>query len=125
VVSIAVTGAQSVLAIPRLWRNVGLAVAGLAVTLASLAISLASGVAVSASAPRVAATSSVGGSDAIAIVFELALLGLVAVLLVGRPRRLLERLRLKVMDAYVGTGLGVAAVAVFAIAGLLLGHAGH
>jgi hypothetical protein len=58
-------------------------------------------------------------------VFDVALLLVIALLAFGQPRRLAERLRVSVTDAWVGTGLGVAAVGVFTVAGYLLAHATH
>jgi len=43
----------------------------------------------------------------------------------GGRRGLVERLQVKVADAYVGTGLGVAAVLVFTVASVFAGHAVH
>ena len=54
-----------------------------------------------------------------------ALLVVVALLAFGRPSRVLKRLRVSTTDAWVGTGLGVAAVAVFTVAGYVLAHATH
>jgi len=122
IMSLGVVGLQGVFAIPRAWQNATLAVAGLAVTVASLVLSVV---------PRLLQPSAATGaapiatSDALAIVFEIALLIAAGLIVSGRPRRVLDRLQLKVIDAYVGTGLGVAAVGVFTVAGLLLAHATH
>jgi hypothetical protein len=122
ILSLGVVGLQGLFAVPRIWQNASLAVAGIAVTAASLGLSIA---------PRLAQPSTATGatpiatSDALAIVFEIALLIAAGLIVSGRPRRLLDRLQLKAADAYVGTGLGVAAVGIFTVAGLLLGHAAH
>jgi hypothetical protein len=114
-------GAQGALAVPRLWRHRVLVVAGLVVTVAALLIALATRLL----APDAAGAQQIAYSDALAIVFDVALLVVVGLLVFERPRRLLEHLRLSVTDAWVGTGLGVAAVAVFTIAGYFLAHATH
>jgi hypothetical protein len=122
ILSLGVVGLQGVFAIPRAWQNATLAIAGIGVTVASLALSIA---------PRFVQPSAAAGaspiatSDALAIVFEMALLVAAGMIVSRRPRRLLDRLQLKAVDAYVGTGLGVAAVGVFTVAGLLLAHATH
>jgi hypothetical protein len=64
-------------------------------------------------------------SDALAIAFDVALIAVVGLLAFGRPERLLAGLRVSAMDAWVGTALGVAAVAVFTVAGYFLAHAAH
>ena len=122
IMSLGVVGLQGLFAIPRAWQNASLAIAGLAVTMASLALSIA---------PRLLQPSAATGatpiatSDVLAIVFEVVLLLAAGLIVGGRPRRLLDRLQLKVADTYVGTALGVAAAGVFTVAGLLLGHAAH
>jgi hypothetical protein len=58
-------------------------------------------------------------------VFETALIGVVGLRLSRRPRRQLERLQVKVADAWVGTALGVGAVAVFTIAAVFAGPGTH
>lgn len=121
VVSLAMIGAQGTLAVPRIWRSRPLVFGGLVVTLAALVTALLTRLL----APTTAASQQIPYSDALAVVFDLALLLVVALLAFGRPPRLLSRLRLSAMDAWVGTGLGVAAVAVFTVAGYLLAHAGH
>ena len=121
VLSLGSIGAQGALAVPRLWRSRRLVLAGLAVTLAALAIALATRLL----SPTVADARQIPYSDALAIVFDVALLAVVGLLAFGRPTRLLARLRVSVTDAWVGTGLGVAAVGVFTIAGYVLAHTTH
>jgi hypothetical protein len=121
VLSVGMIGAQGALAVPRLWRRRGLLLAGLGITIAALGVALATRLL----APSPGGTQQVAYSDALAIAFDVALLVVVALLAFGRPRRLEARLRVPVMDAWVGTGLGVAAVAVFTVAGYLLAHATH
>jgi len=108
---------------PRAWRHGILAAAGLLVSVVSIAISLVPRVTgVPDSAGSVAVTT-VAYSDVLAIIFEVALIGVVGLLATGRPRTLLDGLQVKVADAWVGTALGVAASAVFTIAVVFAGHA--
>ena len=121
VLSVGSIGAQGALAVPRLWQGRRLLRAGLVVTLAALVIALATRIL----SPSAAGAPQIAYSDALAIAFDIALLVVVGLLAFGRPARLLERLRLSVIDAWVGTGLGVAAVGVFTVAGYFLAHAAH
>jgi hypothetical protein len=121
VLSLGMIGAQGALAVPRIWRHRRLVLLGLATTLGALAVALA----IRVLAPSAAGTQQVPYSDALAVVFDVALVAVAGLLAFGRPQRLLRRLRVSPMDAWVGTGLGVAAVAVFTVAGYLLAHATH
>jgi len=121
VLSVGMVGAQGAFAVPRVWRSRRLLFGGLAVTLAALATAVLTRVL----APATAGTQQVPFTDALAIVFDVALVVVVGLLAFGRPARLIERLRVSAIDAWVGTGLGVAAVAVFTVAGYLLAHATH
>jgi hypothetical protein len=121
VVSVGMIGAQGALAVPRVWRSRRLVLGGLAVTLAALATALLTRLL----APIATGTPQIAYSDALAIVFDVALLAVVGMLAFRRPRRILERLRVPAMDAWVGTALGVAAVGVFTVAGYFLAHATH
>jgi hypothetical protein len=134
VLSIGAIGAQAAFAVPRLWRDRRVLLLGLGVTLGALAVALAARIL--APAPPAAAASlglgAVGGaatntqhvaySDWLAIVFDGVLVLVISLLAFGRPRALAERLRVSVADAWVGTGLGVAAVGVFTVAGFFLAH---
>lgn len=122
VLSLGSIGAQGALASPRLWRSPRVLMLGLALTVAALFIALATRVL--APAPAEGARQ-IAYSDWLAIVFDVALLLVIALLATGRPRRLTERLRVSPADAWVGTGLGVAAVAVFTVAGYFLAYAIH
>jgi hypothetical protein len=125
VLSIGAIGAQGALAIPRAWRSRRVVMIGLGVTLGALAIAVTARV-IAALAPTAAGGAEpVAYTDALAIAFDLGLLVVIGLLGFGRPRRLVERLRVPVIDAWVGTGLGVGAVAVFTVAGFLLAHAAH
>lgn len=122
VLSLGMIGAQGALAIPRAWRDRRLVVLGLVVTVAALAVALVTRLLTPAQA---AGTQQLAYSDWLAIVFDAALLLVILLLASGRPRRLAARLRVRVADAWVATGLGVAAVGVLTVAGYLLAHAIH
>jgi hypothetical protein len=141
VLSLGTIGAQGVLALPRLWQGRRSMFVGVAVTIGALAVALLSRALAPAPAPAAgivgvvgivpAGSGAVAGvqpmaySDWLAIVLDAALLLVVALLALGRPRRLLDRLRVSVTDAWVGTGLGVGAVGVFTVAGYALAFAPH
>jgi hypothetical protein len=125
VLSIGTIGAQGALAVPRIWRHPRLLLVGLAITAVALAVAVATRVLAALSPTTAAGAQPVAYTDALAIVFDLGLLAVIALLAVGRPRALVARLRISVIDALVGTGLGVGAVAVFTVAGFLLAHATH
>jgi hypothetical protein len=118
-------GLQSALAVPRAWRNRMLAIVGLAVTVVSVAVSVAPRVLGVPLVDGAIAVPSIGYSDALAFIFEVILVALVAMLVLGRPSGLLDRLRVKVADACVGTSLRIGAVVVFTIAAVIPGHAAH
>jgi hypothetical protein len=121
ILSVGLIGAQGVLAVPRLWRSRRFMVAGLGITIGALAVALTTRLL----APSAAGVRQVAYSDVLAVAFDVALLVVVGLLAFGWPRRLEVRLRVRVIDAWVGTGLGVAAVAVFTVAGYFLAHAAH
>src|SRR6185369_16445671 len=121
IVSVGMIGAQGALAVPRIWRSRRVAIGGLAVTLVALAVAVLTRLL----APSASGAPQVPYTDALAIVFDAALLLVVGLLAFGRPRGLVARLRVSAMDAWVGTALGVTAVAVFTVAGYVLAHATH
>jgi hypothetical protein len=122
VLSLGAIGAQGVLTVPKLWRVRRTMLVGAAVTLAALVLALLARVL----APDPGGTvQPMAYSDWLAIIFDLAVLVVVGLLALGRPQRLLDRLRVSAADAWVGTGLGVAAVVVFTAAGYALAYAAH
>lgn len=122
VLSIGAIGAQGALSLPKVWRSRRLTLLGLSITVAALIVALAARLLAPAGA---VGTAQVAYTDALAVVFDVALIGVIALLAVRRPRRVVERLRVSVTDAWVGTGLGVAAVGVITVAGYFLAHALH
>jgi len=125
IVTIVIVGLQIALSIPRAWRNPMLAVAGLVVTLASMAVAVVPRLTGVPQVDGATTVATIGYADALSFVFEVALIGVVGLLVLSRPRRLVARLQVKVADAYIGTGLGVGAVVVFTIAAAFAGHAVH
>jgi len=128
VASLGLAPVHAVWAIPRLWRRAAGALAGMAVTVTVLAVGLApivAGVSGAAAAPGAATTVSLGYSDVLGVILEAALVLVFALLVLRRPQALLARLELRVADAWVGTGLGVVAVAIFSLVALFAGHAVH
>jgi hypothetical protein len=128
VASLGLAPVHAVWAIPRLWRRAIGALAGLVVTVAVLAIGLApilAGAAGTAAGPGASTTVSLGYSDVLGVVLDGALVLVFALLVLQRPRGLHRRLELRVADAWVASGLGVAAVAIFSLVALLAGHTVH
>lgn len=124
--SLGLAPVHAVWSIPRLWRRAAGAVAGIVVTGIVLAIGVAPLlVGTDASALGSATSPSLGYADVIDIVLEAALALVFALLVLRRPRGLLDRLEVRVADAWVGTGLGVAAVAIFSFVAIVAGHAVH
>lgn len=125
VATVVVIALQALLAVPRVWRNPVIAVAGLGVSAVAIALGLAPKLLGASQARGATQIATVGYADALALVLEVALALIVALLVFGRPERLFDRLRVRVADAYIGTGLGVAAIAVFTITSVFAGHSIH
>lgn len=125
VLSIGAIGAQGAFAVPRVWRHRRLLLLGLGVTALALAVAVATRVVAAVTATKAGGAQPVAYTDALAIVFDIGLLVVIGVLAFGRPSTLVARLRVPAIDAWIGTGLGVGAVAVFTVAGFLLAHATH
>ena len=125
IATLVVIALQALLGIPRVWRNPVMAFVGLGVSAVSIALGLAPKLLGASAARGATQIATVGYADALALVLEVALGIIVALLVFGRPQRLFERLRVKVADAYVGTGLGVAAIAVFTVTSVFAGHSIH
>lgn len=125
IATLVVIGLQALLAVPRLWRSSAVAFAGLGVSAVAIALGLTPKVLGASQARGATQIATVGYADALALVLEVALALIVALLVFGRPQRLFDRLRVKVADAYVGTGLGVAAIAVFTVTSVFAGHSIH
>lgn len=128
IASLGLAPVHAVWSLPRLWRRAAGAIAGMAVTVTALGVGLVpfvAGVTGAAAGPGASTTPSLGYADVLAIVLETSLVLVFALLVLGRPRALLARLEVRVADAWVGTGLGVAAIAIFSLVALLAGHAVH
>jgi uncharacterized membrane protein YidH (DUF202 family) len=125
IVSVGTIGAQVALAVPRVWERRRLALVGAGVALVAIVAALIPGVVGVPQPDGSVAITTVGYSDALALIFEVTLLGVVGLLIWARPQRVIERLQVTVTDAYVATGLGVGSVVVFTIAAVFAGHAVH
>jgi len=128
VASLALAPIHAVWSIPRLWRRAAGAVAGVGVTAVVIGVGLAPFLlSPSGASSGVLATSSpaLGYADVIDVVLEVTLVWVFVLLVLRRPRRLLDRLEVRVADAWVGTGLGVAAIAIFSVVAILAGHTVH
>jgi len=128
VLSLGVAPVHVALSLPRLWRRVGGAIAGAGVTVVALVVGVAPrlfGLGDATATAGASAPAGLGYADVLSVVLEVALLGVVAMLVLGRPRRVLARLEVRITDAWVGTALGVAAVAIFSAVAILAGHTVH
>lgn len=128
VASLGLAPVHAVWSIPRLWRRAAGAIAGIAVTGAVLAVGVApfvAGLAGGAGVSGATTTPALGDADVIDIILEAALALVFVLLVLQRPRGLVQRLEVKVADAWVGTGLGVAAIAIFSLVAVLAGHTAH
>jgi hypothetical protein len=112
--------AQALWSVPRLWRDSRVALIG--VVLAAAALALAVG--------RIVVNAAVGASPAGDITTTVLLLEgilaiLVATLVSGRPRRLVERLDARPADAWVAIGLGLAAAAILTATAIWADRVAH
>ena len=128
VASLGLAPVHAVWSVPRLWRRASGAVAGIVVTGAVLAVGVAPfvlGPTGSSAGAGASTTPTLGDADVIDIVLEAALAVVFVLLVLQRPRGLLERLEVRVADAWVGTGLGIAAIAIFSAVAIVAGHSVH
>jgi hypothetical protein len=126
VASLGLAPIHALWSIPRLWRHFAGAVAGMLIAAAVLVIGLLPLSAGAAGGTPAGATSpALGYADVLGVVLDLALVVVFVLLVTGRPRRALDRLEVRVVDAWVGTGLGIAAVAIFAAVAIATGHGVH
>jgi hypothetical protein len=128
VASLGLAPVHAVWSIPRLWRRAAGAIAGIAVTGAVLAVGVAPflvGLTGGGAGPGATTTPSLGYADVIDVVLEGALALVFVLLVLERPKGLVQRLEVRVADAWVGTGLGVAAIAIFSLVAIVAGHAVH
>ena len=72
-----------------------------------------------------AAATRIGEVGTVALIGEGLLLVAIAMLVVGRPRRVVVALDARAIDAYVGTALAVVGVAIFTTVALVFGHVVH
>jgi hypothetical protein len=128
VASLGLAPIHAIWSVPRLWRRAAGAIAGIVVALAALGVGLApflAGASGATAGPGASTTATLGYADVIGIILEAALVLVFALLVLRRPRSLLERLDVRVADAWIGTGLGVAAIAIFSLVAIVAGHTVH
>jgi hypothetical protein len=123
VASLIVAPLQGAWALPRLWRGNRAAIAGAAIAIGSLALS-ATQLAIRPLPIDPAATvDRVGEVGTVALLAEGLLLVTIAVLVAGRPRRVVTMLDARAIDAYIATALAIVSVAVFTTSAIVFGHA--
>ena len=127
ILSIGLVPLQGAWALPAMWRRSGVARAGLLVALVALGLAVIQQVLAPAATVRIVGATATGSdvSAGIALAFELALLSMAALLVWGRPRRLVARLDVTSLDAWILTALAVGSIAIFGVTALLTNHAGH
>ncbi len=127
ILSIGLVPLQGAWALPAMWRRASVARAGLLVALSALVLAVVQQLLAPAATVQVAGATTTGSdvSAGIALFFELALLSMAALLVWGRPRRLVARLEVTSLDAWILTAVAVGAIAIFGATALLTNHAGH
>lgn len=125
VASLVVTPFQGVWALPRTWRTHRAAGFGALVAIIALGLS-ATQLAMQPSIVGPTVTvSRIGELGTLALFGEGLLLVAIAVLVAGRPRRIVASLDARPIDAFVATSLTVVAVVIFTLVAVLFGHLGH
>jgi hypothetical protein len=123
--SLIVAPLQGVWAVPRLWRGNRAALTGAAVAIGSLVLSAAQLAMQPLLAGPATAVTTIGEVGTIALLGEGLLLVAIAVLVMGRPRRIVARLDARAVDAFIATALAVVGVAIFTSVALAFGHVVH
>lgn len=123
VATIVIGPAQAAWIVPALWRRVRLAFVGLAIAIGSFVVGLSQVLSGPALPSAQASTTSAVGSTV--LIGQGVLLIAVAVLVIGRPRRLIERLEARSADAYVAIGLALATVAILTGVAIGVDHLPH
>jgi hypothetical protein len=116
---------QGAWALPRLWRGRRAATIGAAIAVGSLALSAVQVAMRPLIEGPTPAVQNIGEVGTIALVGEGTLLVGIAVLVLGRPRRLVDGLDARAIDAFIATALAVVGVAIFTVVALLFGHLVH
>jgi hypothetical protein len=125
VASLIVAPLQGVWAVPRLWRGNRAAISGAAIAIASLALSATQLAMQPSLVGPASAVTRIGEVGTVALIGEGLLLVAIAVLVVGRPRRVVDALDARAIDAYIGTALAIVSVAIFTTIALLFGDVVH
>ncbi len=125
VASLIVAPLQGVWAVPRLWRGYRGALLGAAVSIGALGVT-ATQLAMQPLliGPETAVTQ-IGEVGTLALIGEGLLLVGIAMLVVGRPRRLVAALDARPIDAFVATTFAVVGVGIVTSVALLFGHVVH
>jgi len=125
VVSLIVAPLQGVWAIPRCWRSHRAAIVGIGIAGGSLALSATQFAMQPVLVGSTAAVTRIGEVGTIALVGEGLLLVGIALLVLGRPRRLVATLEARTIDAFIATLLAITGVAIFTAVALVFGHLVH
>jgi hypothetical protein len=125
VASLVVAPFQGIWAVPRLWRTNRSALLGAGVAIASLALSIGQLAFGQLIVGPTLGPSRIGEVGTVSLIGEGLLLAAIAVLVLGRPRRLVGSLDARVVDAYIATALTIVGVAIFTLVAIVFGHVGH
>ena len=125
VASLLATPLQGVWALPRAWRTHRASIVGVLVAVVALGLSATQLVMQPVIVGPTAVVSRIGEVGTLALFGEGLLLVAIAVLVTGRPRRVVAGLEARAVDAFVATALAVVAVVIFTLVALLFGHVGH
>jgi hypothetical protein len=123
--SLVVAPLQGVWAVPQLWRGDRAAVAGAAVAIGSLVLSAVQLATQPLLAGPATVVTRIGEVGTVALIGEGLLLVAIAVLVIGRPRRIVAGLDARSVDAFIATALAVVGVAIFTSVALAFGHVLH
>jgi hypothetical protein len=125
VASLFVAPLQGVWAVPRLWRGYRGAVLGAAVSIGALGVTATQLAMQPVLIGPVTAVSQIGEVGTLSLIGEGLLLVGIAILVIGRPRRLVAALDARPIDAFVATTFAVVGVGIVTGVALFLGHVAH
>jgi hypothetical protein len=125
VASVLIAPLQGVWAVPRLWRGYRGALLGAAVSIGALGLSATQLAMQPLLIGPATAVTRIGEIGTLSLIGEGLLLVGIAVLVVGRPRRVVAALDARPIDAFVATTLAVVGVGIFTGVVLLFGHVVH
>lgn len=125
VVSLLVAPLQGVWSVPRLWRGHRAALIGIVIAVGSLALSAIQVAMQPLLVGPAPAVTQIGEVGTVSLIGEGVLLLAIALLVIGRPRRIVASLDARAIDAYIATALAVVGVAIFTAVALAFGHVVH